>query len=305
MRVELTGTEALRFDDGSPVRAASAALAMPTGLLVVQDDATHACWHRTTGTEKIRLLPPVEGHDTFSEAAGTKQLKPDLEAACRLPQLGPDVALLLGSGSTPRRMRAVVVDVGSGRTSTRDLAPLHARAAALLGIDDRQLNLEGACVVGDVLRWFQRGRPAGGLPTASVDVPLEALLDALARGAAVTEVPVRHALTYDLGEVDGTGLAITDVVALPDGRLLVSAAAEDSPDAYDDGPVLGSALALLDGADVLDVVTLPRLGGRAAKVEGLTLLDADAGLGELRLLAVADQDDPATPSPLLTLRVGP
>ena len=43
--------------------------------------------------------------------------------------------------------------------------------------------------------------------------------------------------------VAGVGLAVTDAVALPDGLVLVSAAAEDSPSTYDDGPVVGSALA--------------------------------------------------------------
>lgn len=304
MRVEVVAIEALAFDDGSPVRAASATIAMPTGLLVVQDDATQACWRHAGGTERLRLVAPVEGHDTFSEEEGTKHLKPDLEAACRLPRLGPHVALLLGSGSTARRTRAVLVDVGSGRTSVHDLAQAMAAVADLLGVDGDQLNLEGACVVGDVLRWFHRGRPVGGLPTASVDVPMDALLEVLVRGRPAAQVSVRRPVTYDLGEVEGTGLAVTDAVTLPDGRVLVSAAAEDSPDAYDDGPVRGSALALLDGARVLDVVVLPRLDGRVVKVEGLTLAAPEQrDHRDVRVLAVVDQDDPATPSPLLSLRV--
>ena len=46
------------------------------------------------------------------------------------------------------------------------------------------------------------------------------------------------------------GLAVTDAIALPDGRLLLSAAAEDSPNAVDDGPVVATALVLVDGYNV-------------------------------------------------------
>jgi hypothetical protein len=42
---------------------------------------------------------------------------------------------------------------------------------------------------------------------------------------------------YDLGTADGVALAVTDALALPDGTVLVSAAAEDTPDPYEDGPV--------------------------------------------------------------------
>ena len=41
---------------------------------------------------------------------------------------------------------------------------------------------------------------------------------------------------YDLGAVDDVTLAVTDAVALADGRVLVSAASEDTPNAVDDGP---------------------------------------------------------------------
>ena len=75
---------------------------------------------------------------------------------------------------------------------------------------------------------------------------------------------------YAIASDGGLALAVTDAVALPDGRVLVSAAAEDSPNAYDDGPVLGSALALLDDETTVATVLLPRAGrpgrqGRGAR----------------------------------------
>ena len=93
---------------------------------------------------------------------------------------------------------------------------------------------------------------------------------------------------------------MTDVVALPDGRMLVSAAAEDTPNAVDDGPVVGAALAVLDGDRVTDVAPLPRPGSGAYKVEGLAVREVTGD--RVRLLAVVDADDPVLPSARLTLR---
>ena len=97
------------------------------------------------------------------------------------------------------------------------------------------------------------------------------------------------------------GLAITDAISLPGGLVLVSAAAEDSPTTYDDGPVVGSALALLDGDRLLDLAELPLLDGEVAKLEGLALVGHRDDV--LDLVAVIDADDPEVPSLLLELEV--
>jgi len=295
MRVDVTGTTPLRFSDGAPVRAASGVAAYAGGWLVVQDDATHGCLWKSGAGRAVRLVPQVDGHDTFDEASGTKALKPDLEAVVALRDGG---VLALGSGSTPARMRAVLVS-SSGHTIVGELGPVYARVGEALGVPPDQLNLEGACVLGDVLRWFQRGLPSAGAPSSSVDLPLRPLLAAASGGPM--EVPVLAVQTYDLGSVEGVGLAVTDAVALDDGRVLVSAAAEDSPTTYDDGPVVGSALALLDGDRLVGAVDLPLLDGTVAKVEGLAL-GAHHG-APIELVAVVDADDPAVPSLLLELAV--
>lgn len=303
MRVDVEAVESLRFEDGSPVRAASAITRFGDGFLIAQDDATAACWWRAGIGTPVRVLPPVDGHDTFSEAEHTKELKPDLEAALHVTLDGEPAALLLGSGSTPARMRAVLVGLRDGVpwTLSRDMSPLYARVGALLGLEPGQLNLEGACVPEGSVRWFHRGRPSAGLPSASVDLDLVALVAAVAGRAEPGGLRATGVRTYGVGEVEGVGLAVTDAVTLPGSGVLVSAAAEDSPNAYDDGPVLGSALAVLDGTSVRASAALPRVGGRVAKIEGLALLDWSAHGG--RVLAVVDEDDPATASVLLTLRV--
>jgi hypothetical protein len=93
---------------------------------------------------------------------------------------------------------------------------------------------------------------------------------------------------------------VTDAIALPDGRVLLSAAAEDTPNAVDDGPVVATALALVHGEQVLAVAPIPEVGGQVHKVEGLALRDVRDGV--VHLLAVVDDDDPTRPSAVLRLR---
>ncbi len=283
MRIDVENVSELRFDTGLPVRAASALAPFGDGWLIVQDDATHAAWQRPGGVTPVRVVPAVDGHELFSSAEGTKHLKPDFEAA--FP--AGDGVLLLGSGSTPARMRSSLVT--RSRFVVHDLPHVYAAAASALELPVDRLNLEGACLLGDRVRWFQRGNSAAGVPSASVDVAVTALT-----GGPVAVGGVRR---YDLGAVGGVALAVTDAVALPDGRVVVSAAAEDTPNAVDDGPVVGAALALLDGDRVTDVAPLPE----AYKVEGLAVRDV-TGDG-VRLLAVVDADDTDTASLRLDLTV--
>lgn len=299
----MESVERLRLADGAPVRAASAVAPFGDGFLVVQDDATHGAWFRGGPASAVRLLPAVDDLETFEEAAGTKHLKPDLEAACALEVDGAPAVLMLGSGSLAARTRWSLLRLVDGRPEVRvaDLSALYAEVAGALSVPPEVLNLEGACVVDGVLRWFQRGLPTAGVPAGSVDLDLGSALAAVLGTAPPGAVAVGNPRHYDLGEVDGVGLGITDAVALPDGTVLLSAAAEDSPNPRDDGPVVASALVLLDGHTVEDVAPVPLVDGRVSKVEGLMLLGA--GGSHVRLLAVVDGDDPEAPSVAMTLAV--
>lgn len=296
LRIDLLRSRALWFDDGTPVRAASAVAPFGDGWLVAQDDATHAAWCRPAGISRVRLFPPVQGLDTFSPADGTKVHKPDVEAAVAVATPDGPAVLALGSGSSPRRTRAALVGPDR-RRRVAELAALYTAIGRRLGIDPAEVNLEGACVVGDALRWFNRGNLAAGVPSASIELDLAALLACFDGAAQVGDVvgSLGAVCRYELGAVDGVGLTVTDAVSLPDGRVLVSAAAEDTPNAIDDGPVVAAVLALLDGATVVVAAPLPLVDGRVQKVEGLAVVGTDAD-GALSVLAVVDDDDPDVPS---------
>ena len=54
-------------------------------------------------------------------------------------------------------------------------------------------------------------------------------------------------LEVDLGSVRGVSFGFTDAATMPDGRLAFIAGAEDSPDTYRDGEVVGCRFGFVDG----------------------------------------------------------
>jgi hypothetical protein len=177
-------------------------------------------------------------------------------------------------------------------------------------VPEARRNLEGACVIGDHLRWFQRGDRRRGVVDASIDVDLAALLAAVGGDIDPATVPFGDVRRYDLSVLgdleDAPGgavpLGITDAVTLDDRRVLVSAAAEDTDDPVADGPVSAAALAVLDGEEAVAWTLLPAdASGAVPQVEGLAILTASTDA--LELLAVVDVDDPNLASPVLHLTV--
>ena len=296
MDVEVLSVDRLRFSDGAPVRSASAVVPFAGGFLVVPDDTTHAAWFREETVTAVRLLPSVAGQEVFDELSGTKHLKPDLEAACQVTVDGAPAALIMGSGSSPARMRwsLLRLEHGEPRAVVADMTQLYFLVADALSVDAEVLNMEGACIVDGALRWFHRGLPSVGLHSGSVDIDLATAVAAALGRFDSGAVTVTNARRYDLGAVGGVGLAVTDVVALPGGTLIASAAAENSPNPRDDGPVVGSALVRLEGEVVDEIVTVPSLEGSVIKIEGLMVIETNER--QTLLLAVADVDDPAAAS---------
>lgn len=276
------------------VATASGLVRVGAWLYVVADDSLHLAVFPAEGDapgRSVRLFPgelPLE-HDA------RKAAKPDLEALCLLPPFEdfPHGALLaLPSGSTPHRMRGALVPLAadgtlSGEPRAVDFTDVYAQLARELG----PLNVEGAAMTGPRLRLLNRGNGARGVD-ALVDLDGERTLRALGAGRVGADV-VRTVRRWELGQAGGVRLTFTDASPLPDGRLVFTAAAEDTRDAYADGPVKGSAVGVLaaDGTPLfLDAVdTVVKLEGVDARVEG----------GRIHLLLVADADDVAVAAPLL------
>ena len=251
----------LRLDEGHLSGASGLARARGRLYVAADDELSLGVFPAASrGPGRRLILAPgalPDDHDA------RKAAKLDLEAVAALPAGG---LLVLGSGSAPGRHRGFVASLDGEDVSELDLAQLHAAIARALG---GPVNLEGAEWHAGRLVLAHRG--VGGEPSALVRVSWPAL--------AVEDVE-----TVACGTLDGVALGITDLAALPDGRLLTSLSAEDTDNAYDDGAVTGSALAIA-GQEPW------RLDG-PWKVEGIWSDGRE-------VLMVTDADDRAAPGLLL------
>ena len=134
-------------------------------------------------------------------------------------------------------------------------------------------------------------------------LPLDAFLGWLDHSAAPPQLA--SVTRVDLGHVRGVPYGFTDASALPDGRVVFLAGAEDSPDTYRDGDVLGARVGLLDG----DRVTLCEIFDEAGRPTSLKLEGVDfvgfSSSGGVELVVVADMDDPDVPAVIASLHWGP
>ena len=185
MQIEVESVERLRLADGSPVRAASAVAPFGDGFLVAQDDA-HA----------RRLVPRGVGERRPAAAGGRRARGVRRGVRDQAPQARPRSGLrdrgrrcaggaVAGLGLAGGADALVAAALGR-RGSRRRRSPTWRRStppsAAALAVPPDALNLEGACLVGDALRWYHRGLPSAGVPAGSVDLdPAAAVAAALGR----------------------------------------------------------------------------------------------------------------------------
>ena len=264
-------------------------------LYVVADDENHLGVFPSTGTapgEWIEILPG-ELPDRHRER---KVAKADLESLVQLPAFPdyPSGALLaFGSGSRANRAQAVLLRLnaqGEARlpASRVDLSALYATLSERIP----GLNIEGAVVLGDEMWLLQRGGK-NGAPNACVVLHLDRVFESLCAARRLDAGVLSRIVTVELGDIDGVPLGFTDGCALSDGRVVFCAVAENTADAYEDGPCAGSAIGLLDAS--ANLLRIEPIASRD-KVEGIA---AERQGDAIRLLLVTDDDDAAIPGRLL------
>jgi hypothetical protein len=273
--------------------AASGLVAVKSFLYVVPDDEHYLGVFPAEGAAPGKLVRIVDG-DLPDDKDERKRLKPDLEALVLLPPLPAWVhgaLFAIGSGSKRNRRRGIVLPLDpqgsiAGKPRLIDLSPLF--AAIGKQVDD--LNIEGALLMKDRFVLLQRGNKGRGI-NALITMNLDDVLHSLTAGDSLREMPfdIRR---YDIGSIDDIPLSFTDGTALPDGRIIFTAVAEDTDNSYSDGPCAGAAVGILasDG----HLLRLERLDP-GAKVEGIGAHQKD---GRIQLLLVTDADDARVPASL-------
>jgi hypothetical protein len=277
------------------VRSGSALVRFGKRLALIQDDALWLAWLDGDGELKAEsLTTDASGERLFYD----KRKKPDFEAAAVVAG-APERLLVFGSGGLASRERVAILSE-SQAVRLVEATELYANLRRELALAGAELNIEGAFVDGTRLVLCSRGNaaPSGDIEASDATVELQltelmAYLDA----PRVTPIPrLGQIQRYQLGQLDGVSLTLTDA-ALHRGRRYYVAAAEASADAIADGPVYGVSLGVLSGDPHYALIEDESGGLLREKVEGLTPVpDSDDWL------AIVDADDVTKPSNLLRLR---
>lgn len=276
---------------GHPAHIASASGIVKRGnfAYVVGDDLLEV------GVFELAGGGPGVARRVFAAAAqtGGRRDKPDLEGLTSLPPVdGEPNGGLLGIGSGSRRSRdrgfywSFAPDGSlSGEPRPIDLRPVYDVIRAELHGD---INIEGAAVLGSRLWLFHRGNE-GEAPNTVAEFELGDLSRTLREDLVIEPDELAAMDAYRLGDLDGVELCFSDATTLSEQLVCFSASAE-----ADDGEIRGSVVGTIraDGS----VRRLRTIDPRW-KVEGV---DATIDSGVIDFLFVCDQDDPETPSPLLS-----
>jgi len=280
-------------DRPAHVRAGSGLAVVGERIVVVQDDANFlALINPRTGRVDHATLPRGDGGARqFDDLRGNKEAKLDLEACVSFQEGDEQVFLAFGSGATGRRERIVWVtglDYAEPSIEYIDGSLFYAKLRALEGFAPEGLNLEGVVISERGEIWFanrgtaREGRILNGL----VGFDQKEMLGLLAAPVDARIPSSVGALQFDLGALEGVPLGITDLTRTPEGLLFV-AAAEETANTVDDGPVAGSVLGVVTPDGDARWAPIVDEDGRLfpGKVEGVVAFDD-------RLYAVVDQDDP-------------
>lgn len=277
--MQLTITDTLLLENipsGSGLQKAGA------GYYIVGDDAAFLfCLDSNFKvTAKILLL------DTLPFAAGRIQKgeKPDFEAMERISE---NELLIFGSGSkSPQRdllVRVLLED--SPRVERHSLIPFYSQLKSLPEFQNSELNIEAVAHHNNQLFLFNRK------PGIIVRFDYSAFLNYL-KGAA--PLPELHMTPFSLPKIGGVEAGFSGATILPaNSKIIFTATAEATQNAYDDGEIMGSLVGLInltngEPAATCTYTLIPSTGA-ALKVESVTVAEASAGR-KAQLIFVTDDD---------------
>ena len=245
------------LDRPEHVRAGSGLAWIGSQLAVVQDDANFvAVVDPSTGSADFITLPPGPANRRqFADSIGNKPDKFDFEAITLLA--ASNQLLLVGSGSSAQRERIALIDLATPEhnVSILHLPDFYSTLRRTADFAGSEMNIEGVLETNGMLRLFGRGNGAAGDSTealdASCDVDIEHLFAHMSAPHLHAPPEPVNIMRFELGTLRGMRLSFTDGALLPpsidrNGHVVFLAAAEDSPNATQDGDVTGSVIGIID-----------------------------------------------------------
>ena len=284
------------LDRPDHVRAASGLARMADGRLVIaQDDASFLGIRGRDGSVDALPLPATGGRRRFEPSFNNLSLKPDMESCATLAD---GRVLAFGSGTIAARQQIAVVQADGATLRMKAGEPFYGALLAHQELGGTAMNIEGATVIGDRLRLFQRASGAEG-KSAYADF---ALTDFLGWLDEDREVPRTVAVvSVDLGREGGVSYGFADATTYAD-RVYFLAGAEDNDSPMTDGEVVGTRAGWLSGSEARYAPILAPSGEPSkVKLEGLVIDPEHSTDNHLVAWAVSDVDAPETPALLCQL----
>lgn len=200
-----------------------------------------------------------------------KNIKPDFES---ITQFRNDI-YIFGSGSTEKRNQMVQLDATTKKViKTTDLSNLYATMQSFGEVKPENFNLEGAIYNGE--NWFLFNRCNGKNSKNSIFT---------IGGQNLTDDFSVIYNTVKLPKIKGVETSFTDAILVND-KIYFLATAEDTPNTYDDGEVLGSIIGRIN-PETMKVEFTKKITA-TAKLEGLTLYSSSEK--EITFLICEDND---------------
>ncbi len=298
---DLILAEPLGANPHAHLSAASGLVKIGKWLFIVADDEKHMVLVDSEEACDSISYPIMEGELPLDSEA-RKKVKHDFEAIVHVPsnQEFPFGGLLiLGSGSKKQREQGVIIPFLAAPTDTQvptlgevriiDLDPIY----DALKDEPGKTNIEGAVILGKEILLFQRGNKNNRNAIIRFKWK-EFFAVATGKENKTPDYSIQH---YELGEIDTVPLCFTDATALADGRLIFTAAAENTSDAYNDGACMGSAIGFISPSGELTSITTV---DKKVKLEGVEAQEASTAL---TLWLVSDPDDSDQPGKLFTAQI--
>lgn len=270
------------------ISAGSGMVLYKDSVYIISDDAPFVGRLALKNNRLQRI--PINGL-TLYDTRIPRPLKPDYEAALCGPLDGKDYLFAFGSGSqSPERDSLLFFPIDNpGQQQKVSLAPFYQKVQQQIYRPEAHWNLEGATKVADSLVLFNRGN------NTVMNVSWNQFTS-FALGVA-SEFPFVSYRRVRLPMLDEREARFSGACTLNDEYLVVSASVEDTPNWNEDGPVLGSFIALLDRNTYKVKNALQVTNGQGKpyihKIESVEVLEKEED-GTLILGGVVDDDDGKT-----------
>lgn len=253
-------------------------IAAASGLVLAQDQFYLVADDELSLLGLNRDLSGAQLHEVFQgelpeDTKERKKIKPDFECLVFLEDKSS--LLIIPSGSKKNRNRGALFNLKDKLIIEISFRQVYQELEHLFP----ELNIEGAVVVNDSIRLFQRGN--GKLhQNAVIQLNLESFLDDKVKDLKVQNI--------NLGRLKDIPLSFTDA-ALFNGQCYFVAVAENTESTYTDGEFIGAVLGEMSPEGVIMKMTPLDV---SSKPEGLTFDNEYFYL-------VTDDDDRKKPSRLL------